>query len=82
MQKQRRRSTAKLINAFVFAARIVQFFFLNPKFQAFSLFQSMYRPVCVKPGHTPEDRVSYVAAHIIVCTVSVLKPACNLTLYC
>ena len=30
--------TAKLISAFVFATRIVQFlFFLNPKFQAFSL---------------------------------------------
>ena len=42
MQKQRRRSasqlTAKLISAFVFATRIVQFlFFLNPKFQASSL---------------------------------------------
>ena len=40
--------TAKLISAFVFATRIVQFlFFLNPKFQASS---PLYRPVCVRPG--------------------------------
>ena len=38
-RKQRRRSTAKLISAFVFATRIVQFlFYLNPKFQASSSF--------------------------------------------
>ena len=42
-RKQRRRSasrfavTAKLISAFVFATPIIQFFFLNPKFQASSL---------------------------------------------
>ena len=41
--------TAKLISAFVFAKRIVQFiFFLNPKFQVSSHF--LQRPVCVGPG--------------------------------
>ena len=35
---------AKLISTFVFATRIVQsFFFPNQKFQAFSLFQRLYR---------------------------------------
>ena len=38
--------TAKLISVFVFATRIVKdCVFLNPKFQAFSLFQRLYRPV-------------------------------------
>ena len=48
-RKQRRRSapafavTAKLISAFVFATRIVQFlFYLNPKFQASSSFLCLY----------------------------------------
>ena len=42
--------TAKLISAFVFATRIVQFlFYLNPKFQASSSFLCLYRPVCVGP---------------------------------
>ena len=50
MRKQRRR-TAKLISAFVFANRIVQFlFFLYPKFQASSLLLRLYSPVCVGPG--------------------------------
>ena len=41
----------KLISAFVFATRIVQFlFFLNPKFQASSLLLRLYSPVCVGPG--------------------------------
>ena len=34
---------------------IVQYpFFLNPKFQASSLFLSLYRPVCVGPGREPK----------------------------
>ena len=50
--------TAKLISAFVFATRIVQFlFYLNPKFQASSSFQSLYRPVCVGPGRKPRRPV-------------------------
>ena len=65
-RKQRRRSasrlrfavTAKLISAFVFATRIVQFlFYLNPKFQASSSFLSLYRPVCVGPGRKPRRPV-------------------------
>ena len=48
MRKQRRRSAsrfAKLISAFVFATRIVQFlFYLNPKFQASSSFLCLYSP--------------------------------------
>ena len=45
------RGNPKLISAFVFATRIVQFlFYLNPKFQASSSFLSLYRPVCVGPG--------------------------------
>ena len=65
MRKQRRRSaSAKLISAFVFATRIVQFLFylnpkfhLNPKFQASSSFLSLYRPVCVGPGRKPRRPV-------------------------
>ena len=50
--------TAKLISAFVFATRIVQFlFYLNPKFQASSSFLSLYRPVCVGPGRKPRRPV-------------------------
>ena len=57
MRKQRRRS-AKLISAFVFATRIVQFiFYLNPKFQASGSFLSLYRPVCVGPGRKPRRPV-------------------------
>ena len=40
--------------AFVFATWIVQsFFFINPKFQASSLFLCLYRQVCVRPGRNP-----------------------------
>ena len=35
--------TAQLISAFVFATRIVQFLFLNPKFQAFSSLLLLHR---------------------------------------
>ena len=50
--------TAKLISAFVFATRIVQFlFYLHPKFQASSSFLSLYRPVCVGPGRKPRRPV-------------------------
>ena len=47
--------TAKLISAFVFATRIVQFFsFLNPKFQASSLLLWMYRLAFVRLGRKPK----------------------------
>ena len=40
--------TAKLISAFVFATRIVQFlYFLNPKFPVSSHLLCLYSPVCV-----------------------------------
>ena len=61
--------TAKLISAFVFASRIVQFlFFLNPKFQAASHRLCLYRPVCVRPCQNPRGTVfsrrgSYVISH-------------------
>ena len=70
MRKQRRRSasrlTAKLISAFVFATRIVQFlFYLNPKFQASSSFLRLYRSVCVGPVRKPHCWFSHEAAQMI-----------------
>ena len=66
MRKQRRRSAsqcAKLISAFVFATRIVQFLFsLNPKFQASVAAQDgLYQtwPEIPKTGF-----LSRVAAHL------------------
>ena len=50
--------TAKLISAFVFAIRIVQFlFYLNLKFQASSYLLWLYSPVCVGPGRKPQRPV-------------------------
>ena len=47
-------ATAKLISAFVFALRIVQFlYYLNLKFQASSRLLWLYSPVCVGPGRKP-----------------------------
>ena len=58
--------TAKLISAFVFATRIVQFlFYLNPKFQASSSFLCLYWPVCVWPARKPHCWFSHEAAHIL-----------------
>ena len=55
----------QLISAFVFATRIVQFlFYLNPKFQAFSSFLCLYRPVCVGPPRKPHCWFSHEAAQI------------------
>ena len=57
-ENRRRSVTAKLISAFVFATRIVEFlFYLNPKFQVSSSFLSLYRPVCVGPGRKPRRPV-------------------------
>ena len=54
-QKQRSRSAsqaAKLISAFVFATRLVQFiYFLNPKFSASSRLLCLYSSVCVRKPH-------------------------------
>ena len=57
--------TAKLISAFVFATRIVQFlFYLNLKFQVSSSFLCLYRPVCVGPVRKPHYWFSHEAAHL------------------
>ena len=56
--------TNKLIRAFVFATRIVQFlFYLNPKFQASSSFLCLYRSVCVGPVRKPHCLFSHETAH-------------------
>ena len=48
------KTKAHNISAFVFAPRIVQYlFFLNLKFQAFSLFLGLYSLVRVRPGRKP-----------------------------
>ena len=50
--------TAKLISAFVFATRIVQFlYFLNTKFEASGHFLWLYSLVCVGPGRKPRRPV-------------------------
>ena len=50
--------TAKLINDFVFATRLLQpLYFLNPKFQASSHPLWLYSPVCVGPGWKPRRPV-------------------------
>ena len=64
--------TAKLISAFVFATRIVQFlFYLKPKFQASSSFLCLYRPVCVGPFRKPHCWFSHETAHFII-TISTI----------
>ena len=53
-----REVTAKLISAFVFAIRILQFlYYLNPKFQASTHLLWLYSPVCVRPGRKPRRPV-------------------------
>ena len=68
---------AKLISAFVFATRIVQFlFYLNPKFHASSSFLCLYRPVCVGPVQKPHCWFSHEAAHkyyLLQETLSLIK---------
>ena len=57
--------TAKLISAFVFATRIVQFFyFLNPKFPFSSHLLCLYSPDCVGPVRKPHCWFSHEAAQI------------------
>ena len=46
----------KLISAFVYPTRIVQFpYFLNPKFTASSHLLLLHMPVCVGPGRKPQS---------------------------
>ena len=57
--------TVKLISAFVFATRIVQFlFYLNPKFQVSSSFLLLCRPVCVRPVRKPHCWFSHETAQL------------------
>ena len=59
MRKQRCRSAAQLISAFVLATQLVQsLFFLNPKFPASSHFLCVSDLVGI-----PEDRISHIVAH-------------------
>ena len=52
------RGTAKLISAFVFATRIVQFlFYLKPKFPASSRLLWLYSPIYIGPGRKPRRQV-------------------------
>ena len=71
--------TAKLISAFVFATRIVQFlFYLNPKFQASSSFLCLYKLICVGPVRKPHCWFSHEAAQMILIIqvfIDVCKPS-------
>ena len=50
--------TGKLISAFVFATRIVQFLlYLYPKFQDSNFLLRLYRKVCVAPGRNSQRPV-------------------------
>ena len=72
--------TAKLISAFVFATRIVQFlFYLNLKFQASSCFLCLYRPVCAGPVRRPHCWFSHEAAQI-QCFVHTCIPVWGLSI--
>ena len=56
--------TAKLISAFVFASRIVQFLlYLYPKSQDSNFLLRLYRSVCVARDRNSRKPVSHVAAH-------------------
>ena len=58
MRKQRRRSAARLISAFVFAILIVQsIYYLNPVFPASSHLLWLYSPVRVGPCRKPRRPV-------------------------
>ena len=73
-RKQRRRS-AKLISAFVFAIRLVQFlFFLNPNCPASNYLLRLYSPVCVGPGRNPNCWFSYAQAHLYSVMFCVVFP--------
>ena len=58
MRKTKTQTQLKLISAFVFATRIVQYlYFLNPKFQASSHLLWSCSLVCVGPGRKPRRPV-------------------------
>ena len=58
--------TAKLISAFVFATRLVQFlYFLDPKFPVSSHLLCLYS-LCVGPVRKPHCWFSHKAAHLLI----------------
>ena len=73
MRKHRRGSvTAKLISAFVFAARIVQYLLLlNLKFPACSDLQCLYSSVCVGPVR----KLHCCGSYSTVNRITIRKPA-------
>ena len=86
-RKQRRRSaSAKLISAFVFATRKVQFlFFFNLKFQASSCHLWLYSPVCVGPVRKPHSWFSHETAQMLkhekVCLIPIFATKSKLQIY-
>ena len=56
--------TAKLISAFVFTTRTVQFIFLHLKFPVSSQLLCLYSSVCVAPVRKPHCWFSHDAAHL------------------
>ena len=79
--------TAKLISAFVFITRIVQFLlYLYPKFQASSHLLKLYRRVCVRPGQKSQRPVfsrcsSYRFYGVCYCLPSVIHQAAVIKLF-
>ena len=64
--------TAKLISAFVFATRIVQFlYFLNSKFPASSHLLCLYSSVCVEPVWKPHCWFSHEVAQMLKDSTSI-----------
>ena len=78
--------TAKLISAFVFAARIVQpLYFLNTKFQASSHLVWSYSLDCVGPGRKPRSPVFSRRGSFInyqVDAILITDPAAHVTAGC
>ena len=84
------RGTAKLISAFVFAIRIVQFlFYLNTKFQASKHILSLCSLVHVGPGRKPRrpvfsERGSYVSYSLMsthnLCFRAKIRKKCSIPL--
>ena len=79
IRKQMHRSasqllTAKLISAFVFATRIVQFLlFLNLNFTASSHLLCLYSLVCVEPVRKPQCLLSHDVSHLFYHLVGLVK---------
>ena len=71
--------TAKVISAFVFATRIVQFlYFLNPKIQASNHLLWLHSPVCVRPGWKSRRPVfSQRDSYVIYVSLFICATACN-----